>query len=411
MKPMDELVSSLSGFEPVIGVALALAAALLAARLVRTGVTRLFSKVPGIRQITTLGRNPLRLALALIGTRIALKATASGQPWFDPVDYVLVLALIASLAWLAIVLLLIIEAVILTKYSTDTKDNRRLRRLKTQVTLGRRIAVALVAVMAVAVVLLTIPEVRALGAGILASAGVVSIVAGLAVQSTLGNVFAGIQIAFTDSIRVDDVVVVEGQWGTIEEITMTYVVVHIWDDRRLILPSTYFTTTPFENWTRRQSAILGTVELDVDWRVPAADLRAKLTETLEGTELWDGRTGVLQITDAVSGLVRVRILVSAEDSGTLFDLRCLVRETMVTYLQQHHAYALPRQRWEQVRAEPQPRRGSQAPAEETGASQLFTGSLEAVNRRRAFSGPGEHAYEDRSQDEPLPAADAARGRA
>ncbi|CEA09181.1 Miniconductance mechanosensitive channel MscM precursor [Arthrobacter saudimassiliensis] len=411
MKPMDELVSSLSGFEPVIGVALALAAALLAARLVRTGVTRLFSKVPGIRQITTLGRNPLRLALALIGTRIALKATASGQPWFDPVDYVLVLALIASLAWLAIVLLLIIEAVILTKYSTDTKDNRRLRRLKTQVTLGRRIAVALVAVMAVAVVLLTIPEVRALGAGILASAGVVSIVAGLAVQSTLGNVFAGIQIAFTDSIRVDDVVVVEGQWGTIEEITMTYVVVHIWDDRRLILPSTYFTTTPFENWTRRQSAILGTVELDVDWRVPAADLRAKLTETLEGTELWDGRTGVLQITDAVSGLVRVRILVSAEDSGTLFDLRCLVRETMVTYLQQHHAYALPRQRWEQVRAEPQPRRGNQAPAEETGASQLFTGSLEAVNRRRAFSGPGEHAYEDRSQDEPLPAADAARGRA
>ena len=411
MKPMDELVSSLSGFEPVIGVALALAAALLAARLVRTGVTRLFSKVPGIRQITTLGRNPLRLALALIGTRIALKATASGQPWFDPVDYVLVLALIASLAWLAIVLLLIIEAVILTKYSTDTKDNRRLRRLKTQVTLGRRIAVALVAVMAVAVVLLTIPEVRALGAGILASAGVVSIVAGLAVQSTLGNVFAGIQIAFTDSIRVDDVVVVEGQWGTIEEITMTYVVVHIWDDRRLILPSTYFTTTPFENWTRRQSAILGTVELDVDWRVPAADLRAKLTETLEGTELWDGRTGVLQITDAVSGLVRVRILVSAEDSGTLFDLRCLVRETMVTYLQQHHAYALPRQRWEQVRAEPQPRRGNQAPAEETGASQMFTGSLEAVNRRRAFSGPGEHAYEDRSQDEPLPAADAARGRA
>ena len=408
---MDELVSSLSGFEPVIGVALAIAAALLAARLVRTGVTRLFSKVPGIRQITTLGRNPLRLALALIGTRIALNATASGQPWFGPVDYVLVLALIASLAWLAIVLLLIIEAVILTKYSTDTKDNRRLRRLKTQVTLGRRIAVALVAVMAVAVVLLTIPEVRALGAGILASAGVVSIVAGLAVQSTLGNVFAGIQIAFTDSIRVDDVVVVEGQWGTIEEITMTYVVVHIWDDRRLILPSTYFTTTPFENWTRRQSAILGTVELDVDWRVPAADLRAKLTETLEGTELWDGRTGVLQITDAVSGLVRVRILVSAEDSGTLFDLRCLVRETMVTYLQQHHAYALPRQRWEQVRAEPQPRRGSQAPAEETGASQLFTGSLEAVNRRRAFSGPGEHAYEDRSQDEPLPAADAARGRA
>ena len=263
-------------------------------------------------------------------------------------DYILVIGLIAAIGWLAVVALLIVEAVILTKYSTDTKDNRRLRRLKTQVILGRRVAVALVITVAVACVLLTIDEVRALGAGLLASAGLLSIVAGLAVQSTLGNVFAGLQLAFTDAIRVDDVVVVEGQWGTIEEITMTYVVVHIWDDRRLILPSTYFTSTPFENWTRKQSAILGTVELDLDWETPVGELRTELKRILADTDLWDGRTGVLQVTDAIQGLIRVRILVSAPDSGTLFDLRCLVRQSMVSFLQENHPKALPRQRFERL---------------------------------------------------------------
>jgi hypothetical protein len=307
---------------------------------------------------------------------------------------------VAAIAWLAAVVLLIIEAALLAKYTTDTKDNRRMRRLKTQVTLARRVGIAVIITLAVASVLLTIPEVRALGAGILASAGLISIVAGLAVQSSLTNVFAGMQLAFTDAVRVDDVVVVEKLWGTIEEITMTYVVVRVWDDRRLILPSTYFTTTPFENWTRRQSAILGTVELDVDWRVPVDELRTCLKETLDGTELWDGRTGVLQVTDAVGGVVRLRILLSAADSGELFDLRCLVRETMVTFLQTEHAYGLPRQRWEAVPAR-EKRDGVPRPAgrrtADAGDSALFTGSLEAVERHRQFAGPGEDAYQERER--------------
>lgn len=400
---MQEFLDAIDPLRPLIAVLLAVAAALIAARIVRGSAARIFRKVPHIREVTALGRNPLRLVLALIGARIALGATARSESWYGTLDYVLVISLIAAICWLAVVALLIVEAVILTKYSTDTKDNRRLRRLKTQVILGRRVAVALIITVAVACVLLTIDEVRALGAGLLASAGLLSIVAGLAVQSTLGNVFAGLQLAFTDAIRVDDVVVVEGQWGTIEEITMTYVVVHIWDDRRLILPSTYFTSTPFENWTRKQSAILGTVELDLDWESPVAAMREELKRILAGTDLWDGRTGVLQVTDAVQGLIRVRILVSAPDSGTLFDLRCLVRESMVSFLQEEHPAALPRQRFEQLR-EPAPAREPSRPGprrsggrEDTSTSQLFTGSIDAVERNRSFAGPGQDAWEDRDE--------------
>ncbi|WP_342023587.1 mechanosensitive ion channel domain-containing protein [Arthrobacter citreus] len=400
---MQDLLSIASDLKPVFAVLLAVGAALLLARIFQESLARIFRRVPRIREAIAQGRNPLRLVLSLIGIRIGLGATAAGAEWFGPVSYVLTLGLIASLAWLAVVVLLIVEVMLLSKYSTDSKDNRRMRRLKTQIMLGRRVGVAVIVTIGVAFVLLTIPEVQALGAGILASAGLISIVAGLAVQSSLTNVFAGVQLAFTDAIRVDDVVVVETQWGTIEEITMTYVVVHLWDDRRLILPSTYFTSTPFENWTRKQSAILGTVELDLDWRAPVGDLRAHLKETLAGTELWDGRTGVLQITDAVNSLVRVRILVSAEDSGALFDLRCLVREAMVTYLQEWHPGALPRQRWEEVHAKAPgvhkaPRSRAGGDPEDTSTSQFFTGSIEAIDRRHSFAGPGKQVFEEREEN-------------
>ena len=230
--------------------------------------------------------------------------------------------------------------------------------------------------------------------------------AGLAVQSALVNVFAGVQLAFTDAIRVDDVVVVQKEWGRIEEITLTYVVVHIWDDRRLILPSTYFTTTPFENWTRRRSEVMGTVEFDLDWRAPVEAMRTELKSLLAGTELWDERVGILQVTDATSGFVRVRILVSAADSAALFDLRCLIREELVGFLQQHHPQALPHLRWETMSSADTPaQRAQRAQRPQLDAhprqpsdphdSQLFTGSVEAVERSRAFTGPGEQVFEDR----------------
>ncbi|MGO4490809.1 mechanosensitive ion channel family protein [Arthrobacter sp. 2YAF22_2] len=402
---------------PCIAVVLAVAAGLVASWLVRRIVLRLNRKQEALRETSREARLPLRFALCLIGVRIALSMTTDDADWRRNVDHALVIALIASLAWLAIAVLLVIETVILTRYRVDVADNRRARRLRTQVIMARRIGVALIAVVALGSIMLTFPAIQALGAGLLASAGVISIVAGLAAQTSLVNVFAGLQLAFTDAIRVDDVVVVQKEWGRIEEITLTYVVVHIWDDRRLILPSTYFTTTPFENWTRRQSEVMGTVEFDLDWRAPVEAMRAELKKVLASTNLWDERVGVLQITDATAGFVRVRILVSAGDSASLFDLRCLIREELVLFLQQDHPTALPHVRLESMPsatastqlatpARPTAKRpGRLSAADETTArmpsdphdSQLFTGSIEAVQRSRAFTGPGEDVFEDRDK--------------
>ncbi|MET4096772.1 mechanosensitive ion channel domain-containing protein [Arthrobacter sp. UYCu712] len=400
---------------PFLAMALAIVAGLVLSWLVRRIVLRLNRKNPELGETSRVARLPLRLALCLVGVRIALAMTTEDVEWRRNVDHLLVIVLIATVAWLAIAMLLIIESIVLTRYRVDVADNRRARRLRTQVILARRIGVALIALVALGSMMLTFPAIQALGAGLLASAGVISIVAGLAAQTSLVNVFAGIQLAFTDAIRVDDVVVVQKEWGRIEEITLTYVVVHIWDDRRLILPSTYFTTTPFENWTRRQSEVMGTVEFDLDWRAPLEEMRAELKKVLAGTELWDERAGVLQITDATAGFVRVRILVSAADSASLFDLRCLIREELVLFLQQEHPTALPHVRLESLPAAaadsvpPGARSGTRRPGKLVAAdepsrhpsdphdSQLFTGSIEAVQRSRAFSGPGEDVFEDRDK--------------
>lgn len=395
---------------PFIAVTAAVAAGLVLSWLLRKIILRLNRKRPELQATSRVARQPLRLSLCLIAVRSALGLTATDETWLPAVDHFLLIASIAALAWFAVAMLLIVEAMVLGRYSVDVADNRHARRLRTQMILARRIAAVLVVVLASGSIMLTFPAIQALGAGLLASAGVLSIVAGLAVQTSLVNVFAGMQLAFTDAIRVGDVVVVEEEWGRIEEITLTYVVVHIWDDRRLILPSTYFTTTPFQNWTRRQSEVMGTVEFDLDWRVPLEDMRTELRELLAGTDLWDQRVGVLQITDATGGFVRVRILVSAADSAALFDLRCLIREAMVIFLQHGHPEALPQQRWGQAvaadggtstRRQQSPRGpgspghdGSPADAHE---SQLFTGSIEAVQRSRAFTGPGEDVFEDRDK--------------
>lgn len=339
MAELEELI------RPALAILAAIAAALLLTVILRAVANRLFRKIADFRRRSAQAKYPVFGVFLFVGVRMALDYTVPQQPWFAPADFVLMLGLIAALIWLALATLGITERLVLRHFSTRIKDNRRMRRLTTQITLGRRIVAALLITLAVAGVLLTIPEVRALGTGLLASAGLISIVAGLAVQSSLSNVFAGVQLAFTDAIRIDDVVVVEELWGRIEEITMTYVVVRVWDERMLILPSTYFTTTPFENWTRNSPKIMGSVELDLDWQSPVPELRAHLDSVLAATPLWDGRTGKLEVTDAVNGMVRIRIVVSAKDSGELWTLRCLVRESMLTHVQQGVG-AIPRQRWE-----------------------------------------------------------------
>jgi len=343
-------------------------------------------------------RWPFRVALLVVGLWIAVAAAFPEQDWRPAMDHVFLIALISVGAWLVCQSILFLTDLGMRRYRIDVADNRLARRARTQLLVVRRLVVVAVIVLAAGAILFTFDSVRALGASLLASAGIVSIVAGLAAQSVLANLFAGIQLAFSDAIRVDDVVVVEGEWGRIEEITLNYVVVGLWDDRRLVLPCTYFTSQPFENWTRTTSELLGSVEFDLDWRVSPAAMREHLDSVLERTELWDGRAKVLQVTDAVGGLVRVRILVTAVDAPTLFDLRCYVREEMVHWIQQTRPEAEPAQRLllqrgdagERADAAASASPASTAPNGPHGSgdgerSGLFTGTPEAEERALQFT--------------------------
>ena len=236
------------------------------------------------------------VALALAGSANGLVAALGDGG--AVAAHVALLLVIAVAAWLGVRLLRVAGDAVIARFASAHGD-RRARKVRTQVEVLRRVLVAVVIVIAVGIALFTFEAARVAGTSLLASAGLASLVAGLAAQSVLGNVFAGIQLVASDAIRVDDVVVVEGEWGTIEEITLTYVVVRIWDDRRLVLPSTHFTTTPFENWTRTSSEVMGAVELDVDWRVPVGAMRVELARVLEGADAWDGNVQVLQVYDAV----------------------------------------------------------------------------------------------------------------
>jgi small-conductance mechanosensitive channel len=373
-------------------------------------VSRAARRSAVVADLSRRGRRPLRVLFVLIAVTVVLDAARTVDAWRDVVVRLLGLALIGVVGWLVAVAAFVVEDLALARYDVDVADNRRARRVRTQVSLVRRLTVAVVAVLAVAGMLLTFPAARAAGTSILASAGVLSIVAGLAAQTSLANVIAGLQLAFTDAIRVDDVVVVLEEWGRIEEITLTYVVVHVWDDRRMVLPSTYFTTTPFQNWTRTSSAVLGSVELDVDWRTPFDAMRAELDRLLDESNLWDERVKVLQVTDAVGSVVRVRVLVSAKDGPTLFDLRCQVREVLVVWLQREHEGALPRIRTEAVSATGSGGRLRPGGAPEWTGPQtagLFTGSVEARQRSRAFAGPSAEELADRARADEESAAETA----
>ncbi len=288
---------------------------------------------------------PLRLLLATIGIWLAIFFTTDpSSPW-AAVDHGVLIIVIAVCGWLLIEVTRAIQDGIGAKFPIDVEDNGQARRVHTQVQILGRLAIALIVSVALAAILMSFPEMRAVGASILASAGLAAIVAGIAAQSALANVFAGLQVAFSDSIRVDDVVVVEGEFGRIEEITLTYVVVLIWDQRRMIMPSTYFTNSPFENWTRSATDLVGTVELDVDWTVSVDGMRQELDRLLDETDLWDGRSAGIQVTDSTGGFVRVRAVASAESAPKVWDLRCYLREGLVNWIQQSGA-GLPRTRLE-----------------------------------------------------------------
>ncbi|MFG3707519.1 mechanosensitive ion channel family protein [Micromonospora sp. NPDC047670] len=384
----------------------ALAAAAIALFVVEVAhrvVRRLGRRSLLLTELTEHAHRSIQVAATVLAVQFAVRLStgyAVGEQWRRVLLHALVLGVIASVAWLVASLLVVAEDTALARFRVDVPDNRHARRVRTQVVMLRRLTIAVIVVLAVGVMLMTFPAVRGIGAGVLTSAGVVGVVAALAAQSLLGNVFAGLQLAFSDAVRLDDVVVVEGEWGRIEELTLSYVVVQIWDDRRLILPTSYFTSKPFQNWTRTEAAVLGTAEFDVDWAIPVQAMREELRRLVESSELWDGRVCVLQVTDATGGMIKVRALVSAADAGSLWDLRCLVREHLVAWIRDHRPTAMPRMRteigdaesnlpWQWVR----PRRPVRrlADGEVPDDARVFGGSDDGDARSEAFVGPDEPA--------------------
>lgn len=261
--------------------------------------------------------------------------------WFRKASTLL---FIFAMSWLMIALLKIVKQIVIRNYDVGVADNLKARKVYTQFTILERIFIFIIILLAVGFALMSFQEIREVGISIFASAGVAGIIIGFSAQKFIGTILAGIQIAIAQPIKLDDVVIVEGEWGRIEEITLTYVVVAIWDKRRLIVPTPYFIDTPFQNWTKTSADILGTVFLYVDYDVPFDKLREELTRILENTDLWDGKVNVLQVTDSKPTCVEVRALMSAKDSPTAWDLRVHVREHLINYVQKNYPESIVRTR-------------------------------------------------------------------
>jgi small-conductance mechanosensitive channel len=287
-------------------------------------------------------RAPMRLMLPLLTVWAALPL-ATGMPpdWLGTAEDALYVMVVLAVGWLLVRLLDVAQHALTRGLDLEATDNLFARQRTTQIGILRRIAVVGIVLLTLAAVLLRFEGFRELGTGLLASAGVAGIVLGFAAQRTLGNLIAGIQIAITQPIRIEDVVVIEGEWGRIEEITLTYVVVRIWDLRRLVVPISYFIEQPFTNWTRTSAELLGTAFLYVDYSVPVEAVREELHRVLQASDLWDGAAWALQVTELTERTVQLRALMSAANSGDAFNLRCEVREKLTAFLQANYPDALP----------------------------------------------------------------------
>ncbi|MFI0356469.1 mechanosensitive ion channel family protein [Actinomadura sp. 9N407] len=340
----------MSAFWSWIVLAAVVATAVIAVEGVRRLLAggRLATRRPAAGEAARRCAAPAFVFAAVISATAAMPYHLLGDSVENAVRQLLKIAAIGATTWLLIRISYALTDPALDRLMRIEGDrNRRARKARTQMLLLRRIAAAVIVVVAVGAALFTFPAVRALGAGMLASAGVAGLVVGIAARPALGNLFAGLQIAFSDALRLDDVVVVQGEWGRVEELTLSYVVVRIWDDRRLILPVSYFTDQPFENWTRRTNRLLGTVMFYVDWTVPVEELRTELYEMLRDNPMWDRRDWNLLVTDVTpNGLIEVRAMMSAADDDACWGLRCAVREHFVAYIRDKHPASLPRFRTE-----------------------------------------------------------------
>jgi small-conductance mechanosensitive channel len=330
-------------------------------------------------RVTQVVAAPASVALPLFFLDLAVAAMPLPPDVAGGVQHALGIGGILCVTWLLVRVIGALERRVLRLHPVEVADNLSARRARTQAQVISGALQGAVVLVGVACALMTFPQIRQIGATLLASAGIIGLVAGIAAKPVFGNLIAGLQIAITQPIRFDDVVIVQGEWGRIEEITSAYVVVRIWDERRLVVPLQWFIEHPFENWTRTTSQLLGTAFLWLDYRAPMPAIRDELRRICQTDERWDGRVCVAQITDADRNVVQVRLLVSARNSGDLFDLRCAVRERMIAFLEARHPEALPLLRVDLARGDSRQQASHAPPTSHAAAEQTVSPGAEDVN--------------------------------
>ncbi|MEK8029832.1 mechanosensitive ion channel domain-containing protein [Ideonella sp. DXS29W] len=329
----------------LLAVAVAIVAgSAVAHRLIWPIVWRMASRSVITEAVARRCKRAASWGVPIVAIQIALQGMPQDEPGLAFVEHLNGVMVILMLTWLAVSAVQGVAEGVIQLHPAEVSDNLTARRIQTQTRVLARIASGAVLVAGLAFVLMTFPRARQLGTSVLASAGVVGLVAGIAAKSVFSNLLAGLHIALAQPIRLDDVLIVEGEWGRVEEITATYVVLRIWDERRLIIPLSWFMEHPFQNWTRTSAQILGTVMLWLDFSLPVEAIRQEAMRLCRASSHWDGRVCVVQVTDTSDRAMQVRILVSSSGSGPNFDLRCELREALIAFVQREHPQALPRLR-------------------------------------------------------------------
>ena len=326
---------------------------------------------------------PARLVLPLLAVKLALPAALDGLRHQEIFNDLVAMSLTLSITWLVMRAIAGVGEAVIRLHPTDTSDNMHARQIQTQTRVLARTLMFFVLLIGLASALMVLPGMRQIGASLLASAGVAGIAAGLAARPVLGNLIAGLQIALTQPIRLDDVVIMDNEWGRIEEITSTYVVVKIWDERRLVVPLQWVIENPFQNWTRSTSQLLGTVLLWLDYRLPLAPLREELMRVCKSAPEWDQRVSMIQVVDSNEHGMQIRALISAADASRRWDLSCRVREALIDFVQREYPECLPRVRAEVGRAERHPA----APQPASPPLRAGKGDSTAIKEPQGQNGP------------------------
>jgi len=332
---LHEIPSPLS--EIILLAALVLAAILLQFFLIR--FSGLIARKQGFdKKHLKMLKKPILMVFIVIALMFGFNILELNEPLLE---HPIVVLLIISITWLFINIVKVGGNLLLLQYDMGEEDNLQARKVYTQIRVFERIIIVLILVLGLGLALMTFDSIRHFGVSLLTSAGIAGIIIGLAAQRLIGNILAGLQLAITQPVRIDDVVIVEGEWGWIEEITLTFVTIRIWDKRRLVVPSTYFIEKPFQNWTRNSADILGTVFLYTDYLFPVDELRKEVERLLRDNKLWDQKVNVTQVTNTSERIMEIRVLVSAKDSPTAWDLRVFLREKLIDFIQKNYPQHLP----------------------------------------------------------------------